>query len=71
MPEESESEARALLTRNQKMKICILTAGGKASEACLFYVAWTTHKNESISFLRKQLRILHTHLISAGTRAII
>lgn len=48
-----ESEARGLFTKKSKLKICIYTAGGKASEACLFYVAWTTAKNESITFLRK------------------
>ena len=53
------------------MKICVLTAGGQGSEACLFYIAWTTEKHESASFLRQQLRVLHLHIISAGTRAIV
>jgi hypothetical protein len=59
-------------TRLKEFKICVLTAGGgTANDACLFYVAWSNAKDESIAFLRKQLLVLHTYIISAGTRAIM
>lgn len=60
-----------MVSKKGNLKVCIMGAGGRGSDASLFYVAWTTAKNESISFLRKQLRILHTYLISAGTRKIV
>ena len=67
-----ESELRALQTKLKKFKICILTAGASlGQDACLFYVAWSNAKDESIGYLRKQLLILHTYIISAGTRAIM
>jgi len=60
-----------MLTRLKKLKLCIMTAGGKGSDACLFYIAWSSCKEESLTFMRKQLQILHTYLIAAGTRKIV
>ena len=60
-----------MLTRFKKFRLCVLTAGGSGSEASLFYVAWSNAKDESLSYLRKQLMVLHTCIICAGTRAIM
>ena len=48
-----------------------MTIGGQGSEGCLIYIAISKSKDESISFLRRQLEYLHLQLISAGTIQII
>ena len=66
-----ESEIRSIQSRFKKLKFCVFTAGGKGAEACLYYVAWSMAKNETISYLRKQCETLHTYIICAGTRRIM
>ena len=49
-----------------------MTVGAnKDHEPCLIYVALTKIKEESYSFLRKQLKMLHCYIITAGTRQIM
>ena len=47
-----------------------MQSGGKSNEGSLIYVALSKCKRESMSHLRKQLRMLHLMLISAGTRTM-
>ena len=49
--------------KGKDKKICVLTKGD-----CLIYVALSSEKDETISFLRKQLEFLHMQLISVTTR---
>jgi len=48
------------------MKFVFMTKG-----SCLIYIALSRARNESVSFLRKQLEQLHCLLISITTRQVI
>ena len=47
-------------------RFAFMTKGG-----CLIYIAMTRSKNETVSFLKKQLEMLHLQLISITSRQII
>ena len=55
----------------KKFKLCIMTVGGQGSEGCLIYIAMSKNKNETVSHLRKQLKMLHLFLISVGTKSLV
>jgi len=66
-----DNQCKAMLTRLGKFKICFMTSGGKSSEGALIYIALSKSKKESLSHLRKQLNMIHSMIISAGTGHII
>ena len=68
--QSQENELRAMLVR-KGLTICFITAGGSGQEGCLIYIAVSKVKNESVSYLRRQLQILHTLMVSAGTSSMI
>ena len=60
-----------MLTRLGKFKICFMSSSDKSTEGALIYIAISKSKKESLSHLRKQLNMIHSMIISAGTGHII
>ena len=60
-----------MMSKSKKFKIAFVTIGGKGSEGCLIYIAMSKHRNETISHLRKQIKMLHTMMVAAGTKNLI
>jgi hypothetical protein len=54
------------MSHADKYKFVFVTKGN-----CLIYIALSRMPNESASFLRKQLEILHLQLISISTKQVI
>lgn len=64
--DEAKSRIKSVLKLSSKFKVAFMQ---KAK--CLNYVAISKLKNESITFLRRQLEVLHLQLISITTQSLI
>ena len=53
-------------TRMKGLKIVFVCKGG-----CMLYVMTSKVKKESVSFMKKQLELLHTQLVSIATKNFI
>lgn len=50
-------------TKSGGLKVAFVCKGG-----CILYVMTSKVKNESVSFMKKQLELLHTQLVSIATK---
>jgi hypothetical protein len=64
--DKGNSLLQAIVSHGDGYKFTFLT---KAN--CLIYMALSRQKNESVSFLKKQLEMMHLQLVSISTRQVM
>ena len=64
--ESKNAKVKAIISHADRYKFVFLTKGN-----CLIYIALSRQKNESVSFLRSQLEMLHLQVISISTKQVI
>lgn len=64
--ESSNARVRAIMSHCDNYKFTFLTKGN-----CLIYIALSRQPSESVSFLRKQLEMLHLQVISISTKQVM
>lgn len=60
------SDCKAMITRFKGLKVVYLIKGGS-----VIYVMISKNKNDSVTFMKKQLATLHTILVSMATKQFI
>lgn len=64
--ESGNAKIKAIVSHADHYKFVFLTKGN-----CLIYIALSRQRGESISFLKKQLEMIHLQLISISTKQVI